>query len=85
MKRLARDTVETLKHPRQYTKAIYGAGIAGLTALGTALAPEAETGLVSVTGAEGAGIALAALTAFGTVFFANNATAPTADGPGGPS
>ncbi len=70
-----RKITETLLHPSEYKKALYGALVAGLTALATALAPEAETGLVSVTAAEGTGIALAALTAFGTVFFATNSDA----------
>lgn len=54
---------------REQAKAIVGAGIAGLTALGTALADG------QVTQLEWTGVALAALLAYGGVFGVRNAGA----------
>lgn len=49
--------------PSEYAKALVGAALAGLTALGTALA-DGE----GVTGLEGVGIVVAIVATFGTVF-----------------
>lgn len=59
-------TTETLKHPPEYAKALYGALVAGLGALGTALADE------QITTGEWVGIASVAVAAFGVVFGVRN-------------
>lgn len=53
--------------PDQYLKAITGAALAGLTALGTALADG------HVTGVEYVGVAVALVGTFGVVFGTTNA------------
>lgn len=53
-------------HPNEYAKAIVGAVLAGLTALGTAVA---EGG---VTGAEWVGVLVAVVVTFGGVFAKRN-------------
>lgn len=56
--------------PTEYAKAIVGALLAGLTALGTALTDGA------VTATEWVGVAVAALATFGGVFGVRNTTTP---------
>lgn len=55
---------------KPYAKAIVGAAVAGLTALGTALADN------QVTTAEWVGVAVATLTALGVVYAVPNRPAP---------
>lgn len=55
---------------KPYAKAIVGAAVAGLTALGTALADD------QVTTSEWVGVAIAALAALGIVYAVPNRPAP---------
>lgn len=54
-----------------YLKAFVGAGIAGLTALGTALVPD-SLGVAAVTPMEWTTVGVAALAAFGAVWAVPN-------------
>ncbi len=61
-------------HPNEYAKAIVGAVVAGLTALGTALTQNDD-----VSAAEWVGVLVAVVATFGGVYLKRNAP-PTARG-----
>lgn len=65
------ETVDTLKRPREYAKAIFGGATAGIAATVSALSDGA------VSAQEVAVIAGATLAGFGAVFFASNADLKT--------
>lgn len=58
----------------KYAKAVVGALVAGLTALGTALTPDAGTQAVQVTPAEWVVVTVATLVALGAVWRVPNGT-----------